>query len=66
MELIRAYRRAMEEALANEGYSLVEGGASSFEDYRFRTGIRKGMKKAMQVFEDVVKDLIDEKDDPGY
>ena len=66
MELIRAYRRAMDEALSNEGYSLVEGGASSYEDYRYRVGIRKGMKKAMQVFEDVVKDLIDESDDPGY
>lgn len=66
MELIRAYRQAMDEALSNEAYNIAEGVASSYEDYRYRIGIRKGMKKALQVFDDVVNKVVDEKDDIGY
>lgn len=63
MELIRAYRQAMDEALSNEAYNIAEGVASSYEDYRYRIGIRKGMKKALQVFEDVVQRDVEEQED---
>lgn len=48
--------KAVYEAMDNDAYSLSEGGASSFDDYRHRVGIRKGLKRALQIMEDVVEE----------
>jgi hypothetical protein len=66
MELIHAYRKAMKEADDNIIKQLANGGASSWEDYRHIVGIRKGLYRALDVFEDEVKKLVDEKDEQGY
>jgi hypothetical protein len=66
MELIRAYRKAMKEADDNLIKQLANGGAASWDDYRHIVGIRKGLFRALDVFDDVVKKEMDEKDDLGY
>lgn len=66
MELIRAYRLAMKETDDNLIKQLANGGASSWEDYRHIVGIRKGLIRALDVFDDVIKKVTDEKDEQGY
>jgi hypothetical protein len=63
MELIRAYRMALDAARAQYAETLADGACESYEDYRFKVGIRRGLLHAMQIFEDVVKKNVEEADE---
>ena len=58
MTLIEEFKQAIREAITNEAFALADGAASSYEDYRFRVGVRKGLKKSMQILDDVVEEAM--------
>ena len=39
-----------------EGNALADGGAMSFEDYKARVGMRRGLKRALTILDDVMAD----------
>jgi hypothetical protein len=41
---------------------LADGGASSWDDYRYRVGVRRGLMKALRIFEDVLDDIAKSED----
>lgn len=57
MELTQKFQAAIEQARKVEGEALAEGGAKDWEDYRYRVGVRKGLMRALRIFEDVLDDL---------
>lgn len=63
MELIRAYRKALEDARQQYAETLADGACSTYEDYRFKVGMRRGLLHALQIFEDVVKKNVEETED---
>lgn len=63
MPLISDYRKALEEARTQYADAVADGACASYEDYRFKTGIRRGLLHAMQIFDDVVKKNVEETDD---
>jgi hypothetical protein len=56
--LIDEFKKAINDALVHEAYAMAEGGASSYDDYRYRVGVRKGLKRAMQILDDVVEEMM--------
>jgi len=63
MDIIYAYRKALEEARTQYADAVADGACDSYDDYRFKTGIRRGLLHAMQIFDDVVKKNVEETDD---
>ena len=57
MEITRKFNEAIEAARKVEADALAEGGAGTWEEYRYRVGVRKGLMKALRIFEDVLADL---------
>jgi hypothetical protein len=57
MEIVRKFQEAIETARKVEADALAEGGAGSWEEYRYRVGVRKGLMKALRIFEDVLEDV---------
>ena len=57
MEITRKFQEAIESARKVESDALAEGGAGSWEEYRYRVGVRKGLMKALRIFEDVLDDI---------
>lgn len=57
MEIVRKFNEAVEAARRIEADSLAEGGAGNIEEYRYRVGVRKGLMKALRIFEDVLADM---------
>jgi hypothetical protein len=57
MEITRKFQEAIEAARKVEADALAEGGAGSWEEYRYRVGVRKGLMKALRIFEDVLDDV---------
>lgn len=57
MDFITAYRAAIEESLARGSEAISGGKAESYEDYRYLVGISRGLKKSLQVLDDVLKEL---------
>ena len=57
MEIVRKFNEAIEAARKVEADALAEGGAGSWEEYRYRVGVRKGLMKALRIFEDVLDDV---------
>lgn len=57
MEITRKFNEAIEAARKVEADALAEGGAGSWEEYRYRVGVRKGLMKALRIFEDVLDDV---------
>ena len=57
MELTQKFQEAIAQARKIEAEALAEGGAKDWEDYRYRVGVRKGLLKALRIFEDVLDDV---------
>ena len=57
MEWFYALRKALTDELEREGQAIADGGAGSWDDYKYRTGVRKGLRRALAVMEDVAKEL---------
>lgn len=57
MEITRKFNEAIEAARKVEADALADGGAGSWEEYRYRVGVRKGLMKALRIFEDVLDDV---------
>jgi hypothetical protein len=57
MEITRKFNEAIEAARKVEADALAEGGAGSWEEYRYRVGVRKGLLRALRIFEDVLADM---------
>jgi hypothetical protein len=57
MDITRKFQEAIEAARKVEADALAEGGAGSWEEYRYRVGVRKGLMKALRIFEDVLEDV---------
>jgi hypothetical protein len=57
MDITRKFQEAIEAARKVEADGLAEGGAGSWEEYRYRVGVRKGLMKALRIFEDVLEDV---------
>jgi hypothetical protein len=62
MELTRKFQDAIEAARKVEADALAEGGAGTWEEYRYRVGVRKGLMKALRIFEDVLDDVAKSED----
>lgn len=62
MELFRAYRKAIEDARTQYADTLADGACASYEDYRFKVGIRRGLLHALQILDDVLKKNVEESD----
>ena len=56
MTIIDEFYKEIDVAMGNDAFNLAEGSASSFDDYRYRVGIRKGLRRALQIMEDVVEE----------
>lgn len=57
------YRAAMREEIAKNERELGEGKADSFEEYKRRVGLISGLRKANDVFNDTLKNYIEDDDD---
>lgn len=57
MDLIRTFQQAIEEQLHIEANNLADGNATSYDDYRYRCGMRRGLKRALNIFEDVMQEM---------
>lgn len=58
METIpQKFQEAIDAARKVEAEALAEGGAGSWEEYRYRVGVRKGLLRALRIFEDVLEDV---------
>jgi hypothetical protein len=62
MEIVRKFNEAIEAARKVEVDVLADGGASSWDDYRYRVGVRRGLMKALRIFEDVLDDIAKSED----
>jgi hypothetical protein len=57
MSLIDQYQKSLEEAMESEAQAVANGGASSYDDYKHRVGTLRGMRKALRIFEDTIKEI---------
>lgn len=57
MDWYYALREALTAELNHDAEAIADGGASSWDDYQKRVGVRKGVKRALAVMEDVVRKL---------
>jgi hypothetical protein len=55
-DLLTEFHQALQDEIAHEAQGMADGGASSFEDYRYRVGMRKGLQRAVRILEDTVED----------
>jgi hypothetical protein len=55
MSLLDEFSAAIDDAMEKEASSLADGGASDYSEYRFRVGIRRGLRKALQILDDVLE-----------
>ncbi len=62
MEITRKFQEAIDAARKVEADALAEGGAGTWEEYRYRVGVRKGLMKALRIFEDVLDDVAKSED----
>ena len=62
MEIVRKFNEAIEAARKVEADALADGGAGTWEEYRYRVGVRKGLMKALRIFEDVLDDVAKSED----
>lgn len=51
------FQEAIEAARKVEAEALADGGAGSWDEYRYRVGVRRGLMKALRIFEDVLDDV---------
>lgn len=56
MSLIDEFRKTIADAMERDASALCEGGAADYAEYRHRVGIRKGLKRALQIMEDVIEE----------
>ena len=56
MNVLEEFRKAIHEAMERDSMALAEGGASDYTEYRQRVGMRKGLRRALQIMEDVVEE----------
>lgn len=56
MSLIDEFRKEVYDAINHDAHTIADGGASDYDDYRYRVGIRKGLKRALQIMEDVIEE----------
>ena len=56
-------REALTAELNHDAEAIADGGAASWDDYQKRVGVRKGVKRALTVMEDVARKLSGEDDD---
>lgn len=54
------YRTSLQEEIAKNERELGEGKADSFEEYKRRVGLIAGLRKAQDVFNDTLKNYIEE------
>ncbi len=64
-DFIVAYRDKLEESMAQMAASTGHGNASSWEDYKDRTGRVKGMRDALVIFDDLVARMVRDEHDAG-
>jgi hypothetical protein len=57
MDFIAAYRAAIDESIARGSESIAGGLAKSYDEYRYYVGISRGLQKALQVLDDVLKEM---------
>ena len=62
MEWYYALREALTEELNRDAESIADGSAASWEDYQKRIGVRKGIRRALNVMEDVARKLNGDED----
>jgi hypothetical protein len=62
MEWYYTLREALTEELNRDAESVADGGAASWEDYQKRVGMRKGIRRALNVMEDVARKLNGDED----
>ncbi len=55
MQLVSEYYSALNARIDAEGEALVRGAALSFDEYKYRCGIIKGLLLARTTLEDLVK-----------
>lgn len=54
---IERYVTELKDAMSREEEALAEGGPQSYEEYRYKVGFRRGLKKALMILEDTVADM---------
>lgn len=57
------YRASLREEIARNERELGEGKADSFEEYRRRVGLIAGLRKAQDVFNNTLKNYIEDDDE---
>jgi hypothetical protein len=63
MDWYYALREALTAELNHDSEAIADGGAASWDDYQKRVGVRKGVKRALAVMEDVARKLSGEDGD---
>ena len=58
MPILDDFRKAVAESMERDASALAEGGAADYVEYRQRVGVRKGLRRALQIMEDVVEEEI--------
>ena len=57
-DLRRLFLKSLHEAEQAVANSIVDGGAASLEDYRFKVGQRRGLLRAKDIFEDAFEKFV--------
>lgn len=60
MDFIQAYRKNLNDALREQGETIANAGCASWDEYRHKVGVRKGIQFAMNRFDDVVRQYVKE------
>ena len=61
MDFIESYQTILRELIQEQAESIAGGSCSTFDDYKFRIGFRKGLVHALDKFNDTLaKFVVDE------
>jgi hypothetical protein len=59
MDIIEAIKEKLSSEIERYSDSLSKGGASSYEDYRTKTGYIRALRDSIRMMDDITKDYID-------
>jgi hypothetical protein len=58
MDFIQAYRKSINAMLDEHAELIANGSCGTFDEYRSKVGVRKGIQFALNRFDDIVKQYV--------
>jgi len=58
MDFIESYQTTLRELIQEQAESIASGSCSTFDDYKFRIGFRKGLVYALDKLNDTIQQFV--------